>query len=101
MFEHLKGAADSLLQAAGNMAENEDAKAIGAISAASSAAAGLGSIAVATVTTSAPGILGVMGFTTTSVVALPAAGVVAVGGLAAYGIYKGVQLAKGDKNSDK
>jgi hypothetical protein len=70
------------------MINNEDSKTLGAIAAASSAAAGLGSITVATVTTTAPGILGIIGFTTTSVVALPAAGIVAGVGLAAFGVKK-------------
>ena len=60
------------------------AKAIGAISSAA-AAAGTGSITVATYTTAAPGILGAIGLTTTATVAVPAAGIVAVGGLLYFG----------------
>ena len=48
----------------------------------------MGSITVATVTSAAPGILGAVGLTTTTVVALPAAGVVAVAGLTALGVKK-------------
>lgn len=65
----------------------DDAKALGAIAATASATVP-GSITVATVTTSAPGIMGVLGFTTTTVVALPVAGIVTVGGLLCYGAYK-------------
>jgi hypothetical protein len=69
-----------------------DAKAIGSILAASSAAAGSGSITVATLSSTAPaaGIAGWFGLTTTVVttVALPVAGVVAVGGLLGYGFFK-------------
>lgn len=67
-------------------------KALGAIAATSSAVGG-GSITVATITSSAPGILGVLGFTTTTAVTLPVAGVVAAASLIGYGVYKGVQLA--------
>lgn len=71
----------------------DDAKAIGAI-VSTAASAGTGSITVATITAPAPGILGAIGLTTTTTVALPVAGVVAVAGLAGYGVYKGVQWAK-------
>jgi hypothetical protein len=74
---------------------NEDVLAVGSIAAASSAAASLGSITVATVTSAVPGILGWVGLTTTTVVALPAAGIVAGAGLVGYGVYKGIQLAQG------
>jgi hypothetical protein len=69
------------------MLNGDDTKTVGAIVAASSAA-GLGSVTVATLTSTAPGILGVLGFTTTTVVALPAAGIVAVAGLTAFGVKK-------------
>jgi hypothetical protein len=65
----------------------DDAKALGAI-AATASATGAGSVTVATITTSAPGIMGALGITTTTVVALPVAGVVAAGGLLFYGAYK-------------
>lgn len=71
-----------------------DMKAIGAI-VTSAAAAGTGSVSVATITSSAPGILGAIGFTTTTTVALPVAGVVAAAGLVGYGLYKGIQAAQG------
>ena len=57
----------------------------------------LGSVSVATITTTAPapGILGWFGkmATTTSVVTLPVAGVVAGSLLVGYGIYKGIEMA--------
>ena len=49
---------------------------------------------VATVTSSVPGILGVLGFTTTTTVALPVAGIVAAAGLVGLGLYKGVEFAR-------
>ena len=69
-------------------------KAIGAIVSGATAVAGTGSITVATITSSAPGVLGILGFTTTTAVALPVAGIVAAAGLVSYGIYKGIQSAK-------
>lgn len=78
-----------------NATLNEDVLAVSSIAAASSAAASLGSITVATVTSAVPGILGWVGLTTTTVVALPAAGIVAGAGLVGYGVYKGIQLAQG------
>ncbi|MEG5051670.1 MULTISPECIES: hypothetical protein [unclassified Microcoleus] len=65
----------------------DDLKIVGAITSAA-AATGTGSLTIATITSSAPGILGVIGFTTTTTVALPIAGVVAVGGLLAFGFLK-------------
>lgn len=65
----------------------DDLKIVGAITSAA-AATGTGSVTIATITSSAPGILGVIGFTTTTTVALPIAGVVAVGGLLALGFLK-------------
>jgi hypothetical protein len=70
------------------MLNPEDSNAMRAILATSSAAAGLGSITVATVTSTAPGILGVLGFTTTTVVALPVAGIVATAGIGAFVVKK-------------
>ncbi len=66
----------------------DDAKIIGGIAASAAGSAGAGSITVATVTASAPGLLGVIGFTTTTTVALPVAGIVAGAGLATYGAMK-------------
>ncbi|HIK32850.1 MAG TPA: hypothetical protein IGS17_14395 [Oscillatoriales cyanobacterium M59_W2019_021] len=71
----------------------DEAKVIGAIAGAA-ASAGSGSVTVATVTTSAPGILGMLGFATTTTVALPVGGVVAVAALVGYDLYKGVKIAK-------
>lgn len=71
----------------------DDLKVVGAITSVA-AATGTGSVTVATITSSAPGILGVLGFTTTTAVALPVAGIVAVGGLLGYGIYKGIELSR-------
>lgn len=71
----------------------DDLKVVGAISSAA-AATGTGSVTIATVTSSAPGILGVLGFTTTTTVALPVAGIVAAAGLVGFGIYKGVEFAR-------
>jgi hypothetical protein len=73
----------------------DDIKAIGAIATAVGTSAGAGAISVATITSSAPGILGVIGFTTTTTVALPITGVVALAGLVGYGLYKGIQKAQG------
>jgi hypothetical protein len=66
------------------------------VSAITSAAAmtGTGSVTVAVITSPAPGILGLLGFTTTTTVALPVAGIVAVAGLVGFGIYKGVKYAR-------
>lgn len=64
-----------------------ETKAISTI-ATTAAAAGTGTITIATYTTAAPGILGAIGFTTTATVAVPVAGVIAVGGLFAYGAMK-------------
>ena len=47
----------------------------------------------------APGILGVIGFTTTTTVALPVAGIVAVAGLVGFGIFKGVEMARQQSES--
>src|ERR687885_2425424 len=88
MLEHHKDSAEQIFQ-------TEDLKVLGAaISGFSSAAAAahLGSITVATITSAAPGIAGWLGFTATTVVALPVAGVVAAGGILGYGGYKVVQF---------
>ena len=60
----------------------EAIKAIGA--AAAAVAGGAGQIAIA-IPVAAPGILGAIGLTTTATIAIPVAGVVAVGGLIYYG----------------
>ena len=71
----------------------DDLKIVGAITSAA-AATGTGSVTLATITSSAPGVLGVLGFTTTTTVALPVAGIVAVAGLAWYGVHKGKEFAR-------
>ena len=76
----------------------DDLKMVGAITSAA-AATGTGSVTIATITSSAPGILGAIGFTTTTTVALPVAGVVAVAGLVAFGVYKGVEMARQQSES--
>jgi hypothetical protein len=77
-----------------NMFKNEDVQAIAAIASATGASAGLGSITVLTYTTTAHGILALLGAGTTTVVALPVAGIVATGGLLAYGGYKVVKYVQ-------
>lgn len=77
-----------------NIFKNEDVEAIAAIAGASSAGAGLGSITVLTTTTTAHGILALLGAGTTTVVALPVAGIVAASGLIAYGGYKVVKYVQ-------
>ena len=74
-----------------------DAKALGAI-AATASAAGTGSITVATITSTASGILGVLGFTTTTAVALPVAGIVAAGGLFGFGLCKAWECFNSPQN---
>ncbi len=64
---------------------SDHTKAIGAITAVAATAAELGAIPIVTYTTAAPGILEFIGLTTTATIAVPAAGVVAVGGLLYYG----------------
>ena len=72
----------------------DDAKALVAI-AGTASAAGTGSVTVATITSTAPGILGVLGFTTTTTVALPVAGIVAAGGLLWFGACKAKEYLDG------
>lgn len=76
----------------------DDLKIVGAITSAA-AATGTGSVTIATVTSSAPGILGVLGFTTTTAVTLPVAGIVAAAGLVGFGFYKGVKFARKQSKS--
>jgi hypothetical protein len=73
---------------------NKDVQAIAAIAGASSASAGLGSITLLTTTTTAHGLLALLGAGTTTVVALPVAGLVAASGLIAYGGYKVVKYVQ-------
>lgn len=67
---------------------SEDVKNLAAIASAAASTIGAGSIVVAEITAPAFGVLGILGFTTTTTVALPVAGIVAVGGLVCYGAYK-------------
>ena|GEM_PF-2380106 len=76
----------------------DNLKIVGAITSAA-AATGTGSVTIATVTSSASGILGVLGFTTTTTVALPVAGILAAAGLVAFGAYKGVEIARKQSES--
>lgn len=76
----------------------DDLKIVGAITSAA-AATGTGSVTVATITSSAPGILGVLGFTTTTTVALPIAGVLAISGLIGMGVYQGLKIARQQSES--
>jgi hypothetical protein len=76
------------------MSYPNELKVVGAI-ATTAAMAELGSITVATVTSSASGILGVLGFTSTTAVALPVGGAIAIAGLVGYGLYKGIRAAQG------
>jgi hypothetical protein len=73
---------------------NKDVQAIAAIAGASGAGAGFGSITVLTTTTTAHGLLALLGAGTTTVVALPVAGIVAASGLIAYGGYKVVKYVQ-------
>ena len=73
-----------------------DMAVVGAIGGASMAAgATMGTITLLTTTAPAWGPLGWIGLTTTTVVAAPAAGIVAVMGLVGFGLYKGWRLASG------
>jgi hypothetical protein len=47
----------------------------------------------------APGTLVAIGFITTTTVGLPVAGVVAVAGLVGFGVYKGVEIARQQSES--
>lgn len=76
----------------------DDLKVVGAITTAA-AATGTGSVTIATVTSSASGILGVLGFTTTTTIALPVAGILAAGGLLVFGAYKGLEIARKQSES--
>jgi hypothetical protein len=71
------------------MSEN-DVKAFASMAGAAASAVGAGSIVVAEITAPAAGFLGVVGFTTTTTVALPVAGIVAAGCLFGFGVGKGL-----------
>ena len=63
------------------------------------AAFGTSSVTIATITSSAPGILGVIGFTTTTTVTLPVAGVVAAAALVTYGVREGIKISRQQSES--
>ena len=56
-----------------------------------------GSIVLGEVATLVSGLLGVLGFTTTTAVVLPVAGIVAVAGLLCYGAYKTYEYLESQK----
>ena len=90
-----KEATDKTKSADNNIFKKEEVQTIAAIAGASGATTGLGSITVLTATTTAHGILALLGAGTTTVVALPVAGIVAASGLIAYGGYKVVRYIEG------
>jgi uncharacterized membrane protein YphA (DoxX/SURF4 family) len=67
----------------------DDFKKVAGMVAAAGTVFGTSTATVATITTPAAGILGLVGFTTTTVVALPLAGVAAVTLVAGCGLKKG------------
>lgn len=75
----------------------DDVQALAKIAGTAASAVGTGSIVVAEVTAPASGLLGVFGFTTTTTVALPVAGIVAAGGLLCYGAYKTYEYLENQK----
>ncbi len=79
------------------MSQDQDVKAIATIAGTVASTIGAGSIVVAEVTAPASGLLGVLGFTTTTTVALPVAGIVAAGGLLCYGAYKTYEYLESQK----
>ena len=76
----------------------DDVKALASIAGTAASAVGAGSIVVAEITAPAAGILGVIGFTTTTTVALPVAGLVAAGGLLWFGACKAHEALTSSKN---
>ena len=79
------------------MSEN-DVKALASMAGTAASAVGAGSIVVAEITAPAAGILGAVGFTTTTVVALPVAGLVAAGGLLGFGFWKAAEYLNSPQN---
>jgi uncharacterized membrane protein len=76
----------------------DDVKALASIAGTVASAVGAGSIVVAEITAPAAGILGVVGFTTTTTVALPVAGLVAAGGLLGFGFCKAFECFNSPQN---
>jgi len=76
---------------------SEDVKTLAAIASTTASTVGAGSIVVAEITAPASGLLGVLGFTTTTTVALPIAGIVAAGSLLCYGAYKAYEYLESQK----
>jgi hypothetical protein len=76
----------------------DDVKALANIAGTAASAVGAGSIVVAEITAPAAGILGVVGFTTTTTVALPVAGIVAAGGLIGFGFCKALECFNSPQN---
>jgi hypothetical protein len=74
------------------MSEN-DVKVLASMAGTAASAVGAGSIVVAEITAPAAGILGVVGFTTTTTVALPVAGLVAAGSLLWFGWSKAQEFS--------
>jgi len=79
------------------MSEN-DVNALASMAGTAASAVGAGSIVVAEITAPAAGILGAVGFTTTTTVALPVAGLVAAGGLLWFGACKVQEYLGGQKS---
>ncbi len=76
----------------------DDVKALASIAGTAASAVGAGSIVVAEITAPAAGILGVVGFTTTTTVALPVAGLMAAGGLIGFGFCKALECFNSPQN---
>lgn len=76
----------------------DDVKALASIAGTAASAVGAGSIVVAEITAPAAGILGAVGFTATTTVALPVAGLVAAGGLIGFGFCKAVECFNSPQN---
>ena len=76
----------------------DDVKALATIAGTAASAVGAGSIVVAEVTAPVSGILGILGFTATTTVALPVAGLVAAGGLFGFGVYKACEYLNSPQN---
>jgi hypothetical protein len=76
----------------------DDVKALASIAGTAASAVGAGSIVVAEITAPAAGILGVVGFTTTTTVALPVAGIVAAGCLFGFGFGKAWECFNSPQN---
>ena len=75
-----------------------DVNALASMAGTAASAVGAGSIVVAEITAPAAGILGAVGFTTTTTVALPVAGLVAAGGLLWFGACKAQEYLGGQKS---